>query len=300
MKNEAVASPMPATERAKQLGFLERYSAIMRPSDAADLRWYCASGGFGVFSPSPTAALMATLEMYAKVAVPCVKCGGDKQSSTPGCGFVSSKPKGRDLTPYELEMLKLLDIYPDAKLPPPADRECPACRGFGWIVGAKRPPSGGMVTARPTGSSKSNAMGVSVSDGNITRLGLVSRRLSAVGAVAPVARVALESYYAPDGGDAGALWHLVPSGKTMLKANANRLPWNQFFANVRAQQSEKPTEKRASQIKAATEQATELYTLACRSWNSVVEPRRFKAEPHEDAQVFPAVDVDANECGDES
>ncbi len=279
---EATGLAPVATERPS---FLDSHSAIMRPSDAADLRWYCRSGGFGVFAPSSTGALMAQLDMFARVAIPCTACGGDPATNKPGCGFITRKVVGRPPTEYERAMLALLDLHPGETLPPDPDTECTKCGTYGWLFGKKRPPSGGAITARPTGSSKHNSAGVSVSDGNITRLGLVSRRLAAVQAVAPAARWALEAYHAPDGGDPGALWHLVPAGKTMLKTNPHKLPPAQLFANVRAEQAERPSEKRAKLIAAATEQATELYAASCRTWNSVVEPKKFRTEPSQEPVI---------------
>jgi hypothetical protein len=251
------------------LGFLEQYSAIIRPSDAVDLRWYCASGGCGVFSPSPTGALMATLEMYGRTAEPCVKCGGDLVKWNGGTGFVvSAAKKDREPTEHELMVMQLLDLAPEP-IPLFGDRVCGNCDGRGWKIRASRSHPKGGETARPKPPAKQAKAGVLIADTNIARLGLMSRRLSAVQAVATIARAALERWYAPDGAD-GSLWELVPAGKTMMRVNPQKLPPQALFSNIRAEQAERPTLKRAAQIEAAGEQERTLYALSCRAWNSVV------------------------------
>jgi hypothetical protein len=256
---------------ATKSAILEKTSAIIRPSDAADLRWFCKCGGMGVFQPSPTAALMQRLEMYAKTARPCENCGGDPVKWNAGYGFVaSSRSKGRRPAAYEL--LQLLNLDADGLLPPEPDLLCPKCQGKGWVVRGSRSRATSSVTVKSTGSSKKGGgSGVAIQDADIARLGLVSRRLSAVGEVAPVARAALEAYYAPDGGDTVALWYLVPAGKTMLRDNPQKLHPLAFFANLRAEQSERPSPKRKAQFDGAQKQALELFEASCRVWNTVVE-----------------------------
>lgn len=264
---QAIASPSELVS----LGFLEHYSAIIKPSDALDLRWYASSGGCGVFAPSPTATLMATLEMYGRTAEPCVKCGGDLVKWNGGTGFVvTSEKKDRDPTEYELALLKLLDVEPKP-IPLFGDRVCSVCDGRGWRIRSSRTHARGVETAKPKPAPKQSKGGVLIADANIARLGLVSRRLSAVQAVAPIARVALERWFAPDG-DAGSLWELVPAGKTMLRTNPQKLPPQALFSNIRAEQAERPSPKRAAQIDAAGEQERTLHALSCRAWNSVVTP----------------------------
>lgn len=260
------------TSERVSLGMLERYSAIIRPSDALDLRWYCSSGGCGVFTPSPTATLMATLEMYGRTAEPCVRCGGDLVKWNGGTGFVvSSGKKEREPTEHEAMVMKLLDLQPNP-VPLFGDRVCPTCEGRGWRIRASRSHARGGETAKPKPPQKQCHAGVLIADASIARLGLMSRRLSLVQAVATIARSALEAYYSPDGGDVGALWHLVPAGKTMLRTNPQKLPPQALFANLRAEQAERPNTKRAAQMATAEEQSVSLYELSCRAWNSVATP----------------------------
>jgi hypothetical protein len=276
---------------------LEKASAIIRPSDAADLRWFRKCGGMGVFQPSPTAALMQRLEMYAKTARPCENCGGDPVKWNAGYGFVAStRSKGRKPAAYEL--LQLLELDADGLLPPEPDLLCPKCSGRGWVVRGSRSRATTSVTVRSTGSSKKGGgSGVAIQDSDIARLGLVSRRLSAVSDVAPVARAALEAYHDPDGGDAVALWFLVPAGKTMLRGNSQKLHPLAFFANLRAEQAAKPSPKRQAQFEAAQKQATELFEASCRVWNSVVE-RPVGAPFLGSSAQLPIVDV-VDSSGDE-
>lgn len=250
---------------------LAKVSAIIPASDAEDLRWYFRTGGFGVFAQSPTAALLARLELFGRVASPCQRCGGDPERWTSGTGFEASRDEAPP-TEQQRAYLEMLEIEVPDMLPPAGDRLCRDCEGRGWTLPRYRAHSTAPLTARPSASKKwDQAGGVEVDVSDLARLGKVSRRLSAVRAheaEAPIL-LAIEAYYSPDGGSLGALWHLVPSGKTMLRTNPQRLPPAQFFANLRAAQSVKPTQKRAAQFKAAEEQAFELFGACGRLWNEI-------------------------------
>jgi hypothetical protein len=254
-----------------ELVSLALVSSVINANDAADLRWYFRSGGLGVFAQSPTAALMARLEMFGKTARPCERCGGDPVRWNGGSGFEASRPASAP-TERQQAYLRLLEIDIPDLLPPAGDRVCRDCEGRGWTLPRFRTHATGKLTAQPMGSSKKGGGGgVEVDATDLARLGRISGRLSGVrGQQGPLpATAALEAYYSPDGGSLGALWHLVPAGKTMLRTNPQRLPPAQFFQNLRATQSEKPNEKRAAQFRAAEEQARELNDASCRLWNKL-------------------------------
>lgn len=248
---------------------LPKVSAVIAASDAEDLSWYFRSGGLGVFMPSSTGTLIDRLKLMAP-GRPCENCGGDPASGRSGCGFVVTKARGKPPSVDQRLILAMLELDIPDEMPPGADQVCKECDGRGWVMGrisnAKK-----ALTARPTGSSKrGGGGGINVTSENLERLGRVSGRLSALRAAQGKvpADLALEAFYAPGGGSTAALWEFVPAGKTMLRKNTQKLPPTQFFANERADQSDKPNQNREQQFKTAERQASELHHAACVLWNS--------------------------------
>lgn len=257
------------------LDALAKVSAVIRASDAEELRRYFRQGGLAVFNGSPTAALMARLSMFGHTARPCLACGGDEMRWIGGSGFVASRPKPRETTEKQRALLAALDIFvgADGLLPPAEDTVCRACEGRGWALPRFKTHGRGAITARPTGSSKKGGGGaaVDVNETDMALMGRVSGRLDKVRHAQgdlPCA-AALERFYGPDGGTMQALWELTPSGRNMLKKNPQRLPPAQLWQNLRNEQAEKPTDGRASQFRAADEQSEALYRQTCMLWNEV-------------------------------
>jgi len=257
------------------LDALAKVSAVIRASDAEELRRYFRQGGLSVFNGSPTAALMARLSMFGHTARPCESCGGDPSRWVGGSGFVASKTKPREVSARSRALLAALDIFvpDDGLLPPAEDTVCRPCEGRGWALPRFKTHSRAPLTARPTGSSKKGGGGsaIDVNEADMALMGRVSGRLDKVRQAQGnlPAAATLESYYGPDGGTLGSLWHLTPSGKSMMRKNPNKLPPQQLWQNLRAEQSEKPTDGRAAQFKAADEQAEALYRATCTIWNEV-------------------------------
>lgn len=257
------------------LDALAKVSVVIRASDAEELRRYFRQGGLGVFNGSPTASLMARLSMFAHTARPCLACGGDEKRWSGGSGFVSSTSKPREVSPQSRALLAALDIFvpDDGLLPPAEDTVCRPCEGRGWALPKFKTHSRGMITARPTGSSKKGGGGsaVDVNETDMALMGRVSGRLDKVRQVQGdmPATATLEAWYGADGGTLGSIWHLTPSGKSMQRKNPNRLPPQQLWQNLRNEQAEKPTDGRAAQFKAADEQAEQLYRATCMLWNEV-------------------------------
>lgn len=251
---------------------LERVSAVLSARDAEDLRWYFRSGGLAIFAQSPTAALIARLQMFGQTARPCLRCGGDTVKWNGGTGFVDSRtgraPLTAEATRQSLDMVALLDIELPVAL---GDKLCPSCDGRGWAVPRWKTHSRAPITARPNGGSMpgKSTTGVDVDVTDLARLGHVTSWLDRIRArqgELPAAAV-LEAYYSPDGGSLGSLWAFTPAGKKMLKTNPRDLYPREFFANEREAQSTNPNDKRRLLFKAAEEQAEETFTAACRVAN---------------------------------
>lgn len=257
------------------LDALAKVSAVIRSSDAEELRKYFRQGGLSVFNGSPTAALMARLSMFGQTARPCEACGGDVARWIGGSGFVPSRPKPRETTEKQRALLAALDIFvpDDGLLPPAGDTVCRPCEGRGWALPRYRTHGRAPVTARPTGSSKTGGGGsaVDVKETDMALMGRVSGRLDKVriaqGEVPAAA--ALERYYGPDGGTLASIWELTSSGKTMLRKNPAKLPPTQLWQNLRNEQAAKPTDGRRQQFEAADHQAESLYRASCTIWNEV-------------------------------
>jgi hypothetical protein len=268
----SAAQEIGTPEPEQDLG-LAKYSTVIAAKHAELLRWYFRNGGLEMFAHSPTAALLERARMFSYTATPCLTCGGDEARWQGGSGFVHTTAKRRT-TDEQRAMLALLDLKldDDGLLPPAGDLVCRECEGRGWRLPKRYTHSREPITARPTGSSKRGygAACATVSDADMDDLGKVTTWLARTAGLWAPARAALETYYAPDGGNLNALWALVPAGKTMLRTNPQRLPPTQLFQNLRNQQAEKPTDKRRAQFAAADEQAAELLAAVGTVWNQAV------------------------------
>jgi hypothetical protein len=249
-----------------------RMSPSISSDDAVDLRWYYSVHGAAVLDHSSFAAQLQRAELYKRRATPCQRCGGDLKRDIPGCGFVQDGPS-MEPSQRQKELAALLEIYVD-KIPPAPDRVCPECGGTGWSLRLERSNRHGRLTARPTGSSvRGGSGGVQVSDANVHRLGVLTRRLRRLEAVAPMAVLVIERFYGPSRAEGGgalvALWELTASGKSMLRGNRLKLDATRYFANLRAEAQQKPSSRRLAQFREADRQAAELLRNAGKAWNLV-------------------------------
>ncbi|HWA29134.1 MAG TPA: hypothetical protein VG734_26020 [Lacunisphaera sp.] len=189
------------------------------------------------------------------------------------------------------------------------DMLCPDCEGRCWLVGAvsarrrrkstrpipkaspfrvTRPSLDGLPNVYPL-TSQDPPKGYELSDemhADLTWLAKMSRRIMRLLDQNPNdgqnALEVLGCYAAPDGGNVGALWHLVPSGRTMLRTNPLKLHHSQLFANLREAQRQKYDEKRFLQFKAANEQALKLFEWACTLWNAAAPPSADEGEAEQE------------------
>lgn len=288
---------------------LAKVSAVLSDADTKELKWYLRADRDGMYVPdgSSFGAQIERAAMFKVGSKPCKVCGGKKRPERPGTGFAprdgeryivalrkfrkaEAKRLKVTLTTTERQAASLrlcgIDAYPRKtwalfydQLPPLLCAECVACQGRGWIVRVStrrtRP-----VTARPTGSSKHGSVpSTQMDEESLSRAAKVSRRLGLVGEKDKRAAAALVRWFSPSGGSSGALWVLVPCGKTMLKRNHLKLPDEQFFSNLRDtlaltigtqdKDQQSRNAKLRKLIEGATEQADELFEEACRLWNEV-------------------------------
>lgn len=247
---------------------MARMSPSISSDDAVDLRWYFSVHGLAVLDHSSFGAQLARAELFYRCATPCLRCGGNFERDEPGCGFVATKE--RPGTSRGAELAALLEVY-GPELPPAPDAPCPECGSTGWSLRVTRSNAHGPLTARPTGSSIRDGGGVQVSDANVHRLGVMTRRLRRVVELAPLAVDVLERFYGPSRADGGggmlALWDMTGPGRSLLRGNSLDLDPPRYFANLRAEQDQKRNPTRAKQFREADKQAGELLTLASKVWN---------------------------------
>lgn len=249
---------------------LPRVSSVLAAGDAEDLRRYFRTGGLtSRWAQSPLAGMLAMLELFARTARPCERCGGDPVKWNGGTGFVDSETgRAPERSTAERDyLLGLLDIEIPVAI---GDQLCRDCRGHGWVVKGSRRNASKPLTARPMGSSvKGEPADVDTDTTELAWLGKVSGKLDKLrhhqGEVA--ALMVLEAYYSEDGGSMGALWHLTPAGRKMLRNNPQKLQPAQFFANERDAQRLEPKPNRRALFEAAEQQAKELFETSCRLFN---------------------------------
>jgi hypothetical protein len=248
---------------------LARMSPSISSDDAVDLRWYFSVHGAAVLDHSSIGAQLQRAELYYRCATPCTRCGGDIERDVPGCGFVAEQST-RTPSQRQRDIAALLDIYAE-EIPPAPDRPCPECGCTGWSLRITRSNAHRPLTARPTGSSVQERLGVQVSDANVHRLGITTRRLQRAADLAPMAVDVLQLFYGPSRADGGggmlALWELTGPGRSMLRGNSLGLDPARYFANLRAEQEQKRNPNRARQFREADKQAGELLTMAIKVWN---------------------------------
>jgi hypothetical protein len=239
-------------------------SPTIASGDAADLRAYFRFGGLAAFDKSPLAAMLDRASLFRGHCTPCLRCGGDRaggnlEHQVAGCGLMCTREDRHRLREIGLR--------------PSTDEKCRTCKGTGWVVRATHRHRRGPITARPTGSSiRSSSAAVTLTDGDVTLLGAVSRRLAMAELIWDGATRVLEIYYGSQIIDGGrrltALWALTPTGKRMLRRNRVKgLDPERFFANERAVDEVQPSARRRLLFAAADKEASELRRSAVQAWN---------------------------------
>jgi hypothetical protein len=245
-------------------------------SDEKDLRLYFNSGGLSVFQMSTFGAQLDRAKLFSAITRPCEACGGCVASDRLGSGFVMSKEYRDERSQAEIEADVILADR-DPGLLSLGDVVCSKCNGFGFVsdhIDSRNGRPTGAVTARPTGSSKKGvgADSVSVADTNLATLGRVCRILDRVCLESPVYAEALGAYYS--GNELGGVAALTPAAEKLCKKNPLKLPRQQLLVNIREEQRQKPDPNIEALLKAADEQAAQVYKEACKAWNRAKICRR--------------------------
>ena len=272
--------------------------------DAEDLHWFCRRNGAAVFLRSNCGAQIAILSAVGS-AVPCDRCGGDRESGRLGSGVVPANAR-RYAARVEAEaaIWREAGREPPNDLPLPIDEAalCPDCKGRGFRPDElpRMPPEwprrlrngdveqlqtsweAAQITAWPTGSSVSgkSAAFASAGEQDFARMGFIGRRLDAVAQADPRAVCALDAYYAEDGDQLLPLYELVPAGlKLLRRSQGDRLELStlQRLENELAAERQSPEMRRKALLDAAHDQARDLYQAACRAWNAVVHGARLRS-----------------------
>lgn len=273
--------------------------------DGRELTWYLCRPGTGLAS---SFGMQLERAMGKTGWVPCLTCGGKRAINKPGTGRRPMSNKSyreaiRDWRRKELERLGLLISEGPiaaaleelgrrtitksqaeaafAELPESMTRLCKRCGGTGMLHSWLHSKT--VLTARPTGSSKSTGASahVSMADPDLERFGRVSRRLRHVRLTTARGAVALEAYYA--GGFMSAVHEYTVLGRRLLlEGNSARLAPQKFFANMEADAQRAGNEFSASMrllMLQLDRQARVLVAEGARAWNKhgrLVEPKQPK------------------------
>lgn len=212
-----------------------------------ELIWFLR--GAGRETVSPTYRALRRAEMLAFTTRACAHCDG-----TGFRGAVKDEAKGLDVPP------------------PFGDCVCAYCQGRGLKAVRSSSNNKTAITARPVahiraGHTTQNTLESQAENlESLLRRARVIRRLEIVYQADSAAAEALCAFYAPDGTNLGAIWHLTEAGKIMLRQNSRRLPPRQFFENERNAQEAKPTARRRALFAAADEQARVLLEKGRLAW----------------------------------
>jgi hypothetical protein len=251
---------------------LEKFDSVIDRDDIAQLRLYFKLDGLSNFTKSPMGGMLERADMFSPIYKPCVYCGGhvskgDGDLDIGGTGFLARTAKwsSRKRDAY-IGIASNLDDESDYDIVDGAD--CLVCGTRGWRQ-TSRHKSKDDLTAQPRKDGgihrSSSSMNVDVQVGTCA---IVSSIIDRADVLFPLTTVALASIYGKNNCGTIGLWHITPSGKTLLRGNSRNLIPEAYFVEVRASNDGDRKKNIAAQLKSADEQATWLKDQACRAWNA--------------------------------
>ncbi len=268
-------------------------------NDARELRWYFGDPTIaGVGAGGSMGAMLERAAIMATHLVACQRCGGDRDTDTPGTGYCARGGGGykKALNAYRKDFakqkgLRLVDTKEDAAewrrlgvnnvasadevaewLPDNLTKRCVRCEGTG-MVQKRRSNSAGAQTVRSTGSSvhgDPNAMHC-IDEQALARYGAITRLLDAVRNKSLRARAALAIYFSPTGGSIGSLWLLTEEGGRFYERtdNPRHLAPEALMQNEREDNREHPRAERTIAFGRIASQCSAVWDEACAVWAEV-------------------------------
>jgi hypothetical protein len=251
---------------------LEKFDSVIDRDDIAQLRLYFKLDGLSNFTKSPMGGMLERADMFSPNYQPCTYCGGhisigDDDEDVGGIGFLVNVAKWNkkirksyngiasnrcDGTQYTIE----------------DGSDCVACGTRGWRQ-TNRHRAKGELTAQPRKDSGVHRDSVSMNvDVKIGTCAIVSSIIDRADVIFPLATTTLASIYGRNNYGTLGLWHLTPSGKTLLRGNSKNLIPEAYFIEVRTANEEDKKKNVAAQLSLADEQAKWLKEQACRAWNA--------------------------------
>lgn len=258
----------------------------LKHDDQQDLAWFFVEGAVA-FDRSPIGAQLDAAELFTFGPMICAACQGAGYQGDPEELIVEAIEKARKLEDELAARGESLAVnlrrwrLEHGQEAPPwyDDGQCRVCNGSGWLP--RRTKHGTVraaLTARPTGSSVNKRGGREPSSDVLERYGFVCRRLSRV----PHGhRETLEAFF----GLAGLRWAedrfrgriwgvmpLTPAGKKLVKQSRGKRDGGAVLTddqilNVEAElEKQKPMKTRGELLKAAREQAADLFRAAEAAW----------------------------------
>lgn len=250
---------------------LERFEPFIDTDSASQLKDYFRYGGLASFERSPMAQQLEVAEMFSTTLAPCLYCGGkrfpdDQSKDEGGTGFIGDTSKW---TPQMFKRifgamrrmgLEQTELHTGI--------DCPVCKNHGWVITGRKKSSGHEITARPTGSSKDRDDGHNDIDVKLGTCAFVERILDKADVLFSLTTPVLASCFGPKNYGSIGVWHMTPSGKTLLRRNSKNKDEVVFFIELRADSDGKGTKALKDQLKAADEQAKLAIDAAHRAWNA--------------------------------
>jgi hypothetical protein len=250
---------------------LERFEPFIDRDSADQLRDYFRLGGLARFEKSPMANMLANAEMFSANVGPCIYCGGVRNAENPGSEVGGSGFLG-DTSKWTPAMIKRVRGAANATgkqdfLAAPGE-PCPVCNGRGWVTRGRK--QHGEITARPSLTASHGAEHSSDIDVEIGTCALCERILDKADVLFPLATSVLASCFGSQKYGTLGVWHLTPSGKTLLRRNERDKDPVLFFAGLRADNQEKKNKTMTAQLEAAEAQAKMAIDTAYRAWNAAL------------------------------
>lgn len=252
---------------------LQRFEPFIEHDSVTQLRDYFRLGGMDKFDRSPLFNQLYQAEMFSSNIAPCVYCGGIRNDEDPGLdvgglGFIMDLTA---LTPKMLARVKReIGRESASGLKITDGIDCPVCNHTGWVVTTGRKRAGEQITARPSKTASAGATHNNNVDVQWGTCALVDRILDKADTLFPMATQILASCFGPINYGTMGVWHITPSGKTLLRRNTEGKDELLFFVSLKAEDEAKQNKALSAQLKAADDQAKAAIDAAYQAWNAAL------------------------------
>lgn len=250
---------------------LDSFDATIDRDSASQLRDYFRLGGLARFERSPMGDMLSNADTFSANVAPCLYCGGVRDKENPGndrggIGFLGDTSTWTDK--MHARIRKAAAALGDMELKVESGCTCPVCRGKGWVTTGRI--ASGEITARPSLTASHGAERGGNTDVEIGTCAKVEAILDKADVLFQLTTSVLCCKFMDGALGSIAVWHLTPSGKTLLRRNAKDTEFVLFFMQLRGANSEQKNKTMAKQLTAADQQAKLLIEYAGKAWNAAI------------------------------